>query len=465
MKRSKYTESRRVNQVYVEFTSKPITAWGGIASVIAKFLEEIGFRSWVESHVPIEERSNNAKGVYPKVLAQFLTALVGGYRFGHLSWWGHGIEAIKKSFGVQWLPTVGSVLTRFWNKLSGQGAAERWAESARHLAASVVRREGICEDNLNLDSSVLTRYGAQQGAKRGYNPKKRGRPSHHPLMAFLGSGYVVNLWNRSGNASSAQSAVDFFRQTLLALGESFRVKRVLCDTGFYDIHFIKYLESQGFTYVIAAPMMPVLQQAIVQETEWQAIDEGIELGEFDFEHYDQKWDEPRRYVAVRQKISRRPKAAGKQLLLFEEMEQMAGYRYSLMITNDIQLCPKEVWREYRSRANLENSIKELKEGYGFAAFNLHNFWATEAVMVLNALVFHNLLHYLNRNILNPHGHREQLKTLRAKYFIIPAQLGASGHRPVLRLAVRDRRLRAKLRYFMERIHSLSWTLNCIAVDT
>jgi len=86
---------------------------------------------------------------------------------------------------------------------------------------------------------------------------------------------------------------------------------------------------------------------------------------------------------------------------------------------------------------------------------------------LVALIFHNLLHYLNRNILNPppHGRREQLKTLHAKHFIIPAQLGASGHRPVLRLAVRDRRLRAKLCYFMEKIHSLSWTLNCIAVDT
>ena len=42
-----------------------------------------------------------------------------------------------------------------------------------------------------------------------------------------------------------------------------------------------------------------------------------------------------------------------------------------------------------ARANVENSIKELKEGYGFAVFNLHNFWVTEAViMVMNALVFH-----------------------------------------------------------------------------
>jgi hypothetical protein len=31
---------------------------------------------------------------------------------------------------------------------------------------------------LDIDSSVMTRYGFQEGAKRGYNPSKKGRPSH-----------------------------------------------------------------------------------------------------------------------------------------------------------------------------------------------------------------------------------------------------------------------------------------------
>jgi len=31
----------------------------------------------------------------------------------------------------------------------------------------------------------MTRYGNQEGAKRGYNPKKKGRPSHQPQLAFL----------------------------------------------------------------------------------------------------------------------------------------------------------------------------------------------------------------------------------------------------------------------------------------
>jgi hypothetical protein len=71
----------RVNQVRIQFTNKPITAWGGLATIVAKLLEVVEFRSWVEATLPIEEKSNNAKGIYEKVLATFLTVLSGGERF------------------------------------------------------------------------------------------------------------------------------------------------------------------------------------------------------------------------------------------------------------------------------------------------------------------------------------------------------------------------------------------------
>jgi hypothetical protein len=64
-------------------------------------LEVLEFRSWVESALPIEETSHNAKGIYEKMLATFLTVHARGKRFNHLSWWSHGIEAIKKASGVQ----------------------------------------------------------------------------------------------------------------------------------------------------------------------------------------------------------------------------------------------------------------------------------------------------------------------------------------------------------------------------
>jgi len=454
---------QRVNQVKIAFTRKPITPWGGIASVIAKFLEVIKFREWVEENIPIKEVSNNGQGIYEKVIAQFLTVLVGGFRFSHGSWWGHGIEVLIASFGLRWLPRSSTTVTRFWHKIRTQGVAERMGDAGRLLAKGIVQWEGIREDNLNLDSSVLTRYGEQEGAKKGYNPKKPGRPSHHPLIGFLGSGYMVNLWNRAGNVSSGQSAKEFFKQTVALLGKGFRVKRVLCDIGFCLVNFIEYLETNGFCYVIAVPISQALQRKIMALKEWKEISRGIEGAEFFFQHHDQKWKKERRYVVVRQEITQRPKATGKQPSLFKEMDEWKEYRLSVLITNDERTSPEELWREYRRRANDENGIKNLKEGFGLACFSMENFWATEAVMVANVLMFHNLIHYLNRNILNAKGPCEQMRTLRSKYFIIPGLLGGEGGYPVLRLAVAEGRLRWKLRYFLERIALLFHRLNCTAV--
>ncbi|MCX8090447.1 MAG: hypothetical protein N3I86_05845 [Verrucomicrobiae bacterium] len=83
---------------------------------MAKFLEQIQFRDWVQENIPVRETSPNAKGIYPKVLALWLTSLNGGSRFSHLAWWGHGLEALRACFGVDWLPQQASVLTRFLAK-------------------------------------------------------------------------------------------------------------------------------------------------------------------------------------------------------------------------------------------------------------------------------------------------------------------------------------------------------------
>ena len=65
---------------------------------------------------------------------------------------------------------------------------------------------------LDLDSTILCRYGEQDGSLKGYNPKKRGRPSHHPLVAFLAEGRWL-LWAmlRSGNSGRANGSVEFLK--------------------------------------------------------------------------------------------------------------------------------------------------------------------------------------------------------------------------------------------------------------
>jgi len=48
--------------------------------------------------------------------------------------------------------------------------------------------------------------------------------------------------------------------------------------------------------VLAAPLSQVFEQVICQIADWQKVDEGIEVAEFQFQHQDAKWERARRHV-------------------------------------------------------------------------------------------------------------------------------------------------------------------------
>ena len=459
------TNSKRwnqVGQVQIAFTSKQLTAWGGACSTVAKFFEQISFREWVEQNILVEEHSPNARGIYPKVLALILTSLVGGTRFSDLNSWMQGREVITNCFGVDWLPRAPSVLTRFIGKFTQRHCEHLRAASAQ-LCGKLLAWEDITEATLNLDSSALTRYGQQEGALKGYNPKKPGRPSHHPLQATLDNGYLANQWNRSGNTHTAHQAVFFFEQTLAGLPPFLRILRVLADCGFCNEEFLAYLEQKGHPYIIAAPLSEYVKRAILRTAAWIPVAEGIEMA--DVRVRLSTWKEERRMVFVRQHVPTRPSATGKQPTLFADMDDHRDYRYGAMVTNDETLSTLDVWRTYRPRAKIENVIQELKGGYGWDEFNVHSFFGTEAVMHLIGMVAYNLIHFLNRTIFQTASEPlSRIKKIRMKQLAIPAIYGSSGRTPVLRLGVVDRKIRGEIIYWLRRINELPLCLvNCNAI--
>jgi hypothetical protein len=79
--------------------------------------------------------------------------------------------------------------------------------AVRAVQKFILAQVSIGYMTLDLDSSVLPGYGKQEKAEVGYNPGKKGRPSHHPLMAFCEeTKMVVNGWMRGGKAQSSTNA-------------------------------------------------------------------------------------------------------------------------------------------------------------------------------------------------------------------------------------------------------------------
>ena len=61
---------------------------------------------------------------------------------------------------------------------------------------------------LDLDSTVKTVYGRQQGAEKGYNPTHPGKRIYNPLIAFIAeTGEALMGWLRPGDTFSANGSL------------------------------------------------------------------------------------------------------------------------------------------------------------------------------------------------------------------------------------------------------------------
>ena len=464
MQRSYTSKSLKKGQVKIEFSPKLITSWGGTAALFSRYFDKIGFRELIEKIYPVQESSNNSTGVYSKLVSLFISVLNGGTKFSHINYMENGVKIFERCFGVKRLVKSSTGITRYWNKYNRRSLNEALLQNiSQYFLWALLKNANIEKDTLRFDSTVITRYGTQEGARKGYNPTKRGRPSNHPQLAFLGSGYTVNFWNRSGNTCSANGIVDFYTQTRGFIGD-IKVERVLADSAYYDRKFILKLEEDKVEYVISAPIHQFFQRIVYHQTDWTLVEDGIEVGEFSFSHHNESWGGKRRYVVVRQEINKRPKATGKQLSLFKDEDYGKEYRHSLYITNNNIASAYDIWCYYRPRANVENIIENLKDGFGISAYNMKSFWATEAVLMTICLILHNLVTVLIKQVLHARDKDKKLRTIRMEYLVVPALMGKDGRDDVLRLGLSNPKRQTQFTEALDRLNDMKLTFYCNAVD-
>jgi hypothetical protein len=276
-----------------------------------------------------------------------------------------------------------------------------------------------------------------EGAAKGYNPRHKGRASHHPLMAFVADWRLVaNMWLRAGNSASSNNFESFIESTLDNLGQT-RVGLLRADSGFYDQAVVALLTAKKINHIISARLTQSLQQAIVDRCKWQQVEAGLEVSELTYQPHG--WDAPQRLVVVRQHIRRKPGAvAGKTLSLFDDDPDLQGWKYGAMLT-DLSLPALEVWRLYRGRADCENRIKELKADFGLDSFVLREFWATEAALGV-AMLSYNLMSVFRHAVLRQKVHHT-LSTLHHRVLAVGAMWDDStkNTKQTLRLAVARKR--------------------------
>lgn len=412
----------------ISYTSKEITPWGGMV-FLKQMLEKTAFRELIEKNPDLPQSGSNRGYDTTVIIEAFIASIwCGANRFLHT-------EVTRNDAALAQIFD--------WEKAPGQDTYKRFFGKFNQVTNQKVSDyfyswifDNFKFDNftLDIDSSVMTRYGSQQGAKKGYNPNKRGRASHHPLIAFIADvKLVANMWLRSGDTSSANNFLSFLEDTLSKLKNK-TVSLIRLDSGFCQSSIFDYLEQKSMDYIVAAKFTQPIQRLIHSRNNWILLDTGIEICEQMYQS--PMWEKPRRMVIVRQKIKDRPQATGKQLSLYSEEEIHRNYRYSAYITN-MKLAPAEVWRLYRGRGDAENRIKELKYDFGFDSFNLQSFYATEAALNF-AMIAYNLM-ALFRTFVLQEKTQKTLSTLRYRTFAIGAYFEKINGKLVLKIALNKKR--------------------------
>jgi Transposase DDE domain group 1 len=414
----------------ISYTNQEITPWGGMV-LLKQMMRKIGFKNVISECASLPQPGSN-RGYSPTaIIESFLVSIwCGANRFLHTEITRHD-EALKKIFG--------------WSKAPAQDVYKRYfakfdqvtnQEVGDYFLSWIFDNTRFNNYTLDCDSSVLTRYGKQQGAKKGYNPHKPGRVSHHPIMAFVADvKLVANLWLRSGNTSSSESFVPFLEDTFVKLKNK-NISLLRLDSGFYSKEVFDYLEQKEkpINYIVAVRFYEPIQRIIAGNQAWMQVDEGIEISEMQYQS--PQWTKSRRMIVVRQRIKDRPKASGRTLRLFKEEEYYRQYRYTAYITN-LTLSASDVWRLYRGRADSENRIKELKYDFGFDSFNMQSFWGTEAALLFSMIAY-DLMALFRQFILNSKV-QHTLSTLRYQTFAIGAYFQKHKDKYILKLSLNMKR--------------------------
>jgi Transposase DDE domain group 1 len=417
-------------------TQRAVTPFGGVA-VFISFLDKIGLVEKIRQHMPVQWKSPNHIDPSDTFLAFLMAVLVGAKRFAHAGLL-RGDRGLHALLGLKRFPIDDTIRNLF--RKFGMGHVQRLFEPLAEWQMERLpqRPEGY---TLDLDSTVFERYGQQEGSLKGHNPRKHGRPSHHPLLAVLNEAhFLLHGWLRSGNCGTARGVEEFLKEALALWGQRQKIRLLRADSGFFDDQLLNFLEQRGLPYIVVARLTKWVKRAAQGVQQWVHLDDHFAVGEFRLQLYG--WSLERRFVVIRERVRESRDSVGRKLI------DVPGYTFRLFVTS-CAAPAQEIWRDYNRRADMENRIAELKNDLGADGFCLKEFFATEAAFRAVLLLF-NLLSEFQRAAGLPQ-YREPA-TIRAQVLTCGAILGRAGRRLVVHMSESWGGLKSRILLFDSILH-------------
>lgn len=213
------------------------------------WLGAVGYGARIAAAMPFCYQSPNAIPLEHTLTAFLSSVLAGASRFAHAGWLRYD-KALHAMLGIAYFPGEDAI-RRFFHQFTQARIEAFWRPLWIWLLGLLAQpADGF---TLDMDSTIFNREDSQQGAAKGYNPRRSGRKSHHPLLAVLAEApFVLHAWLRSGNTAAGRGGVAFLSEALALLPHGWKLRCVRADSGFFDKTPLGLLEERAIAYIVVA---------------------------------------------------------------------------------------------------------------------------------------------------------------------------------------------------------------------
>ncbi len=321
--------------------------------------------------------------------------------------------------------------------------------------------------HINLDTTVETLYGHQQGGRKGHNPSHRGKKGYRPVLAFIEQTRECLLGRlRKGETLSGKETAAFIHKLKRQLPDQSQTVLLRGDGEFLSWDSVAASTQEGFEFIFGNKVC----QPVFESSRWYRPRKrsGAEYNSCLYQPMG--WSRPCRFVAMRiAKEHPQKSALPAQQPLFDEDR----FTYRIFCTN-LRTSAHKAIGIYDRRADVENLIGEVKreglDAIPSAKFNTNAAFFQLVLLAYNIWRYFKLLAQqsleLEQKAVPRVSRRSPVRGLqhhtnrigRLRLLLIAAKLVFSSNRHKLRYSIHDARTPTMIGFlkFLDRLRSRPW---------
>jgi len=394
-------------RIHVEWdATAPVTPFGQLPFFI-DYLKQAGlFDAWV-ADCPLSLTSPNAPSKRDLLGTVMLSVLAGHRRYAHITTL--RCDAVSPPLlGMRKVVSEDSV--RRGLATIGEAKGLPWLQAHLDYCTTPLLGEPWV---LDMDSTVKTLYGHQEGAEIGYNPHKPGRPSHAYHTYMLSSlRLVLRVDVVPGDQYNVAHATDGLWALMDHLGPTRRPALLRGDKSWGIERVMARAEQNDLPYLFRLRMTANVKRSLeraMQQADWSDAGQGWQGKETSLRL--SGWSRHRRIILLRRKLARdlaiTDHTNARQLRLgFAEVgPDQAVWEYAALVTSlDSELLT--LGQLYRDRADAENVFDELKNQWGWGGFTTQDLTRCRLLAGTVALIYN--WWSLFARLADPAHHREAI---------------------------------------------------------